>query len=79
MHIDHVVIERADGPLYCGILFYEHDAANLYLPWTVDLNNPRQVVLKLFLPEEQENPAVVHDHYEVMADAIVDCVMKRTH
>ena len=50
MQIDTIVIEREDGPLYCGILFYEHAAEPLYLPWTIDLENPQKIVLKLFQP-----------------------------
>lgn len=75
MKIKDVVIERQDGPLYCGLLFYSHLQDACYLPWTIDLEDPRQVVLKLFPPEAQHSLDVVQDHYEEMADAIVEFVM----
>lgn len=77
MRIDSVVIERADGPLYCGLLFYEHEAASQYVPWTIDLENPAQIVLKLFAPEEGGPLSLVRRFYEAMAGAIVDRVMER--
>jgi len=79
MEIDSIVIEREDGPLFCGILFYEHAAASQYLPWTVDLENPDKIVLKLFPPDAEDNLTVVQQHYETMAGAIVQQVMQRQH
>lgn len=75
MQIQDVVIERQDGPLYCGILYYCHMEDPCYLPWTMDLADPRKVVLKLFPPEESAGFTVVHDHYEEMADAIMERVI----
>lgn len=75
MDIQRIVIEREDGPLYCGLLFYEHGPAERYLPWTVDLHNPSRVVLKLFPPETEQDRGAVQDHYQAMADAIVECVI----
>lgn len=79
MRIDSVIIERSDGSEHCGILFYEHDASEAYLPWTIDLQDPQRIVLKLFPPDADSNLAVVQSHYETMAGAIVDRVMKRPH
>lgn len=79
MQIDQVVIERADGPLFCGILFFEHEATPQYLPWSIDIKNPQKIVLKLFLPEKQERLGIVEEHYEALADAIVDRVMRQSH
>lgn len=79
MDIQRIVIEREDGPLYCGLLFYEHGPEDMYLPWTVDLQNPQRVVLKLFPPEQGQDFEVVQHHYQVMADAIVECVMSQPH
>ena len=45
------------------------------MPWSVNLENPKQVVLKLFPPDSEANLDIVRDHYEAMADAIVDRVM----
>lgn len=75
VEIGDCVIERHDGPTFCGILFYRADQTSRYLPWSVDIQNPRQVVLKLFPPDERNNFEIVRDHYERMADAIVDHVM----
>lgn len=75
VEIGDCVIERRDGPTFCGILFYNADQTNRYLPWSVDIQNPRQIVLKLFPPDERSNFEIVRDHYERMADAIVDQVM----
>ncbi len=73
--IENVVIERKDGSLFCGILFYSADEIARYVPWSVSLENPKQVVLKLFPPDAESNLEIVRDHYEAMADAIVDHVM----
>lgn len=75
VEIGKVVIERRDGPVFCGILFYRADETARYLPWSVDLKDPKQVVLKLFPPESNNNLEIVRSHYERMADAIVDQVM----
>ncbi|MBM3266083.1 MAG: hypothetical protein FJZ01_00415 [Candidatus Sericytochromatia bacterium] len=75
VEIGSCVIERHDGPMFCGILFYSADAAARYVPWSVDLQNPRQVVLKLFPPDAKLNFEIVRDHYERMADVIVERVM----
>ncbi|HEY9765652.1 MAG TPA: hypothetical protein V6C82_04780 [Chroococcales cyanobacterium] len=76
MQIRQVVVERQDGPEYCGLLFYHYQQLQHYVPWTVDLSDPQQLVLKLFPPVTQENAAIVCDHYEARADAIVDRVMR---
>ncbi|MBM3274613.1 MAG: hypothetical protein FJZ00_05650 [Candidatus Sericytochromatia bacterium] len=75
VEIGSCVIERHDGPMFCGILFYSADEGSRYVPWSVDLQNPRQVVLKLFPPDAKQNYELVRDHYERMADVIVDKVM----
>ena len=75
VEIGSCVIERQDGPMFCGILFYRADESSRYVPWSVDLQNPRQVVLKLFPPDAKANYDLVRDHYERMADVIVDSVM----
>ncbi|MGE5707903.1 MAG: hypothetical protein ACM3YO_06195 [Bacteroidota bacterium] len=77
MDIREVVIERQDGPEYCGLLFYQHLELSRYVPWTVDLHDPEQMILKLFPPIEEENVSIVCDHYEEMADAIVEMVLAR--
>lgn len=76
MQIDSIVIEREDGPLFCGLLFFQHEATAQYLPWTVDLNDPKKIVLKLFPPEAAGTLPVVQAHYETMAGAIVDRVLQ---
>ncbi len=75
VEIETCVIERHDGPMFCGILFYSANEDSRYVPWSVDLQNPRQVVLKLFPPDAKINYEIVRDHYERMADVIVDSVM----
>ncbi|MBU6429164.1 MAG: hypothetical protein KGR26_09160 [Cyanobacteria bacterium REEB65] len=75
VEIEDIVIERHDGPQFCGILFYCADKTARYVPWSVNLENPKQVVLKLFPPDSQSNLEIVRDHYETMADAIVDRVL----
>jgi len=75
VEIKDCVIERQDGPEFCGILFYRTGDLSRYVPWSVDLKNPRQLVLKLFPPEERQNYEIVRDHYERMADIIVERVM----
>lgn len=69
------VIERHDGPTFCGLLFYEHGRTERHVPWSVDLTNPRQVLLKLFPSDAKTDFAIVREHYERMADVIVDTVM----
>ncbi|MBI6545467.1 MAG: hypothetical protein HY692_01655 [Cyanobacteria bacterium NC_groundwater_1444_Ag_S-0.65um_54_12] len=76
VEIEKIVIERKDGQLFCGILFYSTDKTARYLPWSVDLENPKQVVLKLFPPDTNSNLEIIRNNYEVMADAIVERVMK---
>ena len=76
IYLLRVVIERQNGPQFCGILFYIHEQAPRYLPWSVDLQNPRQVVLKLYPPEAVENLEVCQEHCEQMADVIVDAVFE---
>ena len=75
VEIENIVIERRDGPLFCGLLFYWADKTARYVPWSVNLENPKQVVLKLFPPDTQSNLELVKGNYEAMADAIVDRVM----
>lgn len=73
MQIEQVVIERKNNEEYCGLLFYHEKEQPLYVPWTVELSE--QVILKLFPPSSGNGVAVVSNHYEEMADAIVDSVL----
>ncbi len=75
LEIGTVVIERQDGPMYCGILFYTVDKSSRYVSWSVDLQNPKQVILKLFPSDAKQNYELVREYYESMADAIVDHIM----
>lgn len=73
MQIQQIVIERQNNEEYCGLLFYHHQEQPLYVPWTVELTE--QVILKLFPPAKGDGVALVSNHYEEMADAIVDSVL----
>ena len=71
--VQDCVIERRDGPTCCGLLFYLARSVPFHLSWTADMGNSREVVIKIFPPAGTGQ--TVTDHYQVLAEAILDKIL----
>jgi hypothetical protein len=74
MRIDSIIVERRDGSVLCGLLHYAVEDSDQYLPWTLDLQNPKKVVVTLFPSDSPAQRDYVHVHYQEMAGAIVSII-----
>ena len=78
MRIDSIVIERRDGAVLCGLLHYAVDEQAQHLPWTLDLQNPRKIVVTLFPSDAPSQREFVQAHYQEVAGAIVSIISDRS-
>lgn len=71
MHISQIILERRHTPYVAGILCYRAWGATQVLPWSVDLRNPRKLVVDFYPDDRQMDSRFVTDHQNDLADSLL--------
>lgn len=77
MRVTRIILERRDERYLAGVLTFGPGAAPQILPWSVDLDNPRHLIVDFYPDPGQHDSAVVQVHQNEFADRLLAWIARK--